>query len=82
MAYFPKPPTTRILNWAQMVREADPDYTRKSLQPWTYEFSNGRRFLDPLPNFEPGPPPPPPPPSGMGFTLDFSNENNSVFLFV
>lgn len=29
-----------------MVREADPDYTRLSRQPWVYEFSNGRLFVD------------------------------------
>lgn len=32
-----------------MVREADPNYTRLSLQPWVYEFSNGRLFVDTLP---------------------------------
>lgn len=31
-----------------MVREADPNYTRLSRQPWVYEFSNGRLFIDPL----------------------------------
>jgi hypothetical protein len=43
------PPPTRILSWLQYVREADPGYTRLSLQPWTLEFSNGRLFVDPLP---------------------------------
>jgi hypothetical protein len=42
-------PTTRILNWAQMVREADPDFQRLSLRPWVYEFSNDRRFIEHLP---------------------------------
>jgi hypothetical protein len=42
--------TTRILSWEQMVREADgPSYTRLSLQPWVYEFSNNRRFIDRYP---------------------------------
>lgn len=43
-------PSTRILSWEQMCREAEgPDYTRRSLQPWVYEFSNGRIFIDHLP---------------------------------
>jgi hypothetical protein len=42
-------PTTRILNWAQMVREADPDFQRLSLRPWVYEFSNDRRFIETTP---------------------------------
>lgn len=41
--------SSRILSWEQLVREADPDHSRLSLRPWVYEFSNGRRFLDPLP---------------------------------
>jgi len=43
------PPPTRILSWQQTVLEADPAYQRLSLQPWCYEFSNGRLFVDPLP---------------------------------
>jgi hypothetical protein len=42
-------PTTRILNWAQMVREADPDFQRLSQRPWVYEFSNDRRFVETVP---------------------------------
>lgn len=41
--------STRILSWAQMVREADPDFQRTSLRPWTYEFSSGRRFYEAQP---------------------------------
>lgn len=44
-------PSTRILSFAQMVREADPGYTRQSLQPWCYDFSNGRLFIDTLPTY-------------------------------
>jgi hypothetical protein len=40
---------SRILSWAQMVAEADPGFRRLSNQPWGYEFSNGRRFYDPVP---------------------------------
>lgn len=47
--FYPGTPPTRILSWNQMVREADPNYTRQSLQPWVYEFSNGRLFVDSLP---------------------------------
>jgi hypothetical protein len=32
-----------------MCRENDPNFTRLSLQPWCYEFSNGRLFVDTLP---------------------------------
>jgi hypothetical protein len=48
-ASWPAPPPTRILSWNQMVRVSDPGFTRLSLQPWVYEFSNGRLFVDPLP---------------------------------
>lgn len=47
------PPATRILSWNQLVREADPNYTRLSLQPWCYEFSSGRLFVDTLPTYTP-----------------------------
>lgn len=40
---------TRILSFAQLVLEADPGFRRASNQPWGYEFSNGRRFYDPVP---------------------------------
>jgi hypothetical protein len=36
-----------------MVREADPGFTRSSLQPWVYEASNGRRFIDAIPVYTP-----------------------------
>lgn len=32
-----------------MVIAADPDYRRLSLQPWVYEFSNARLFVDAVP---------------------------------
>lgn len=51
-ATWPSPPPTRILSWQQMVREADPNYTRLSLQPWVYQFSSGRLFVDPLPLYD------------------------------
>lgn len=38
--------STRILSWSQMVREADPDFSKQSLRPWVYEFSNMRRFYE------------------------------------
>lgn len=46
--YFPPPPT-RILSWLQLCLESDPDFRRKSLRPWIYEFSNGRLFIESLP---------------------------------
>ena len=49
MAFYPGGGKTSILSWSQMVREADPNYTRLSLQPWVYEYSNGRLFVDTLP---------------------------------
>lgn len=52
MAYVSSPaPPTRILSWRQMVQEADPNFVRLSLQPWVYEFSNGRLFVDTLPTY-------------------------------
>lgn len=38
---------TRILSWQQLVLENDPDWIRGSLNPIVWEFSNGRRFMDP-----------------------------------
>lgn len=52
-ATWPAPPPTRILSWAQMVREADPGFSRQSLQPVVYEFSNRRVFVDPIPVYTP-----------------------------
>lgn len=49
--FWPGTPPTRILSWNQVVREADPNFTRLSLQPWVYEYSNGRLFLDTLPTY-------------------------------
>jgi hypothetical protein len=43
------PPPTRIISWRQLVLEAEPGWTRASVQPVVYEFSNGRLFLDYLP---------------------------------
>jgi hypothetical protein len=48
-ATWPNPPPTRLISWAQSVRASDPSFTRLSLQPWVYEFSSGRLFIDPLP---------------------------------
>lgn len=53
MATWPSPPPTRIISWAQQVKEADPNYVRLSLQPWVYEMSNGRLFVDTLPTYTP-----------------------------
>lgn len=49
MTFYPGTPPTRILSWSQLIRENDPNYTRTSLQPWVYDFSNGRLFIDALP---------------------------------
>lgn len=54
MANFPHPVQPRILSWAQMVQEADPDWRQLSLRPWVYEFSNGRRFVESLPVYTQG----------------------------
>jgi len=53
VATWPPPPSTRILSLQQLVIEADPNYVRLSLQPWVYEFSNGRLFVDTLPTYTP-----------------------------
>lgn len=42
---WPAGPPTRILNWRQMVLEADPYYQQDLTRPWWFEFSNRRRFL-------------------------------------
>ena len=52
--YFPGPAPTRLLSWQQMVQEADPNWNRLSLQPWVFEFSNGRLFVDWLPLYTSG----------------------------
>lgn len=42
------PPATRTRDWGAMVREAWGDaWAKKDV---AYEFSNGRKFLDPAPN--------------------------------
>ncbi len=47
---------TRIISWQQIVLENDPDWVRLSLNPVVWEFSNGRRFIDPAqPYGVPGP---------------------------
>jgi len=46
-------PTTRILSWTQLVLEADPNFRRQSLQPWVFQFSNGRLFIDTIPTYTP-----------------------------
>ena len=48
-AFYPGGVPTRILSWQQQVLEADPNWQRLALQPWVYEFSNGRLFVDSLP---------------------------------
>lgn len=52
--FYPGTPATRILSWSQLVRESDPVFTKLSLQPWVYDFSNGRLFVDPLPLYQTG----------------------------
>lgn len=52
-AFWPGTPPTRQLSWTQLVRDSDPNFTRLSLQPWCYEFSNGRLFVDTLPTYTP-----------------------------
>ena len=47
---------TRLISWQQIVLENDPDWVRLSLNPVVWEFSNGRRFVDPNPVY--GPPGP------------------------
>lgn len=46
---------TRILSWQQLVLENDPDWIRQSLNPVVWEFSNGRRFVDPAQVYAPLP---------------------------
>jgi hypothetical protein len=60
------PPPTRIISWRQMVLEADPGWTRASVQPVVYEFSNGRVFLDYLPLYGTSTAPPPADPFTIG----------------
>jgi hypothetical protein len=48
-AFYPGAPPTRLLSWQQLVLEADPNWRRLSLQPWAFDFSNGRLFVDWLP---------------------------------
>lgn len=38
-------PPTRILSWAQQVKEVDATFTQGLFRPWIFEFSNGRKFL-------------------------------------
>jgi len=52
-ATWPPTPPTRIISWRQLCIESDPNWTRLSLQPWVYEFSNGRLFVDTLPTYTP-----------------------------
>lgn len=49
MVFYPGTPPTRQISWQQLVRENDPNFTRLSLRPWVFEFSNGRLFVDALP---------------------------------
>ena len=46
---------TRIISWQQLVLENDPDWVRLSLNPVVWEFSNGRRFVDPAQPYFPLP---------------------------
>jgi hypothetical protein len=43
-----KPPTTTTLDWGARVRKAWGDAWHK--KDTAYEFSNGRKFVDPAPN--------------------------------
>jgi len=52
MVFYPGTPSTRQISWSQLVREADPNFTRLSLRPWIYDFPNGRLFIDPSPLYD------------------------------
>ena len=41
--------STRIIQWRQLVEDADPFWLRDALNPITYTFSNGRIFTAPVP---------------------------------
>lgn len=42
-------PPTRIISFLQKVVEADPTYYKQLIQPTIYEFSNGRKYIAPVP---------------------------------
>jgi len=44
-------PPTRILSYAQLVLEADPDWQKDAMRPYLYEFSNRRRFYATVPMY-------------------------------
>lgn len=46
---------TRILSWQQPIFENDPHWIQESLNPLVWEFSNGRRFVDPAQPYGPLP---------------------------
>lgn len=41
--------STRIIQWRQLVEDADPYWLRDALNPVVYTFSNGRMFTAPVP---------------------------------
>ena len=51
MPYWPPTPPTRTLSWLQLVQEADPAFQTLLQRPVIYEFSNGRKFVQPLPYY-------------------------------
>jgi hypothetical protein len=50
------PPPTRIISFLQRVQEVDPLFRQQSLRPVAYDFSNGRRFLQPVDVYSPSSP--------------------------
>ena len=50
---------TRILSFAQLCNEQDPNLHTGALRPWVYQFSNNRRFYERNPVY-----------SGAGITDD------------
>jgi hypothetical protein len=52
MSVFPVPTNPTPSSERSFLRDvlnADPGYYREKLQPYIYEWSNGRRFIAPLP---------------------------------
>ena len=44
---------TRILSFAQLCNEQDPNLHTGALRPWVYQFSNNRRFYERNPVYLP-----------------------------
>ena len=53
---LPKPPNPSIFSWLDRCEEVDANYWRGATNPWIYEFSNGRRFVQPTNPYYPYPP--------------------------